>query len=36
MLHSLTHTTQTFDEKLSGEEVLPKFELDLRNIFKKK
>ncbi len=31
-----SHTTQTFDEKLSGEEVLPKFELDLRNIFKKK
>ncbi len=30
------HTIQTFDEKLSGEEVLPKFELDLRNIFKKK
>ena len=30
------HTTQTFDEKLSGEDVLPKFELDLRNIIKKK
>ena len=29
------HSTQSFDEKLSGEEVLPKFELNLRNIFKK-
>jgi Uma2 family endonuclease len=30
------HTTQNFDEKLSGEDVLPKFELNLRPIFKKK
>jgi Uma2 family endonuclease len=30
------HTTQSFDEKLSGEDVLPKFELNLRTIFKKK
>ncbi len=30
------HITQTFDEKLSGEDVLPKFELNLRNIFKTK
>jgi Uma2 family endonuclease len=30
------HTTQSFDEKLSGEDVLPKFELNVRDIFKKK
>jgi Uma2 family endonuclease len=30
------HTMQSFDEKLSGEDVLPKFELNVRNIFKKK
>ncbi len=30
------HTTQNFDETLSGEDVLPKFELNLRSIFKKK
>jgi Uma2 family endonuclease len=29
------HSTQSFDEKLSGEDVLSKFELNLRNIFKK-
>ncbi len=27
------HTTQTFDEKLTGEDVLPNFELNPRNIF---
>jgi Uma2 family endonuclease len=30
------HTIQSFDEKLSGEDVLPKFELNVRGIFKKK
>jgi Uma2 family endonuclease len=30
------HTTQSFDEKLSGEDVLPNFELNVRTIFKKK
>ncbi len=30
------HTTQTFDEKLSGEDVLPKFELEIRQLWKKK
>ncbi len=30
------HTMQNFDETLSGEDVLPKFELNLRSIFKKK
>ena len=30
------HTKQSFDEKLSGEDVLPNFELNLRGIFKKK
>jgi Uma2 family endonuclease len=30
------HTMQSFDEKLSGEDVLPKFELNVRDIFKKK
>ena len=29
------HTMQDFDETLSGEDVLPKFELNLRSIFKK-
>ncbi len=29
------HTMQNFDETLSGEDVLPKFELNLRSIFKK-
>ncbi len=29
------HTIQDFDETLSGEDVLPKFELKLRTIFKK-
>ena len=30
------HTMQNFDETLLGEDVLPKFELNLRSIFKKK
>jgi hypothetical protein len=30
------HSMQNFDETLSGEDVLPKFELNLRSIFKKK
>lgn len=30
------HTMQNFDETLSGEDVLPKFELNLRPFFKKK
>jgi Uma2 family endonuclease len=30
------HSTQTFAEKLSGEDVLPKFELDIKQLFKKK
>jgi Uma2 family endonuclease len=30
------HTMQDFDETLSGEDVLPKFELNLRTFFKKK
>ena len=30
------NTMQNFDESLSGEDVLPKFELNLRSIFKKK
>jgi Uma2 family endonuclease len=29
------HTMQNFDETLSGEDVLPRFELNLRSIFKK-
>jgi Uma2 family endonuclease len=30
------HTVQTFDEKLSGEDVLPDFTLEIRELFKKK
>jgi Uma2 family endonuclease len=30
------HTSQTFDEKLSGEDVLPDFTLEIRELFKKK
>ncbi len=30
------NSVQTFDEPLSGEDVLPDFTLDLRKIFKKK